>query len=252
MLCLVIIITDHFFLIAELANKGVDAVCTINTSRHYNFRSGKRVGKRDHIVQWKKPARPDWMDKETYKNFPDCLSIREVEINNSQAGFRAKKRVIVTTFLDAKKFSKEDLDKLYDQRWLVEINLRSIKDTMQMGIMRGKTPQMARKEIWMHLLAYNLVRKIMTQAASCYGRKPQELSFKLALQMISAFRQAQIFCSKKIDVYYQLLKAITYKMVGNRPGRMEPRAVKRRPKPFPKLQMARSLYKKSKIYYSLS
>jgi hypothetical protein len=235
-----------------LVNKGVDIVFPINSSRHYDFRSGRRVGKKDHVVQWKKPARPDWMDKETYKDFPDCLGVREVEVSNFRAGFRTKKRVIVTTFLDQKEVSKEDLGKLYDQRWLVEINLRSIKDTMQMGIVRGRTPKMVRKEIWMHLLAYNLVRKIMGQAAILSGRRPQELSFKLALQLISVFRQEQIFCSKKIAVYYQLLKAIAYKSVGNRPGRIEPRAVKRRPKAFPKLQMMRALYKKNRICYSLS
>lgn len=231
---------------------GVDAVFPIHNARNYDFRRGKRLGKKDHLMRWKKPARPNWMDEETYKNFPDHIIVREVAVNSTCAGFRAKPRVIVTTFLNPKEVSKKDLRELYNQRWLVEINLRAIKETMRMDIMRGKTPEIVRKEIWMHLLAYNLVRKIMAQAASCYGRKPQELSFKLALQMIFAFRQAQIFSSGKDDAYYQLLKAIAYKKVGNRPGRVEPRAVKRRPKAFPKLQVARCLCRRSKMCYSLS
>jgi hypothetical protein len=232
-------------------NMGVEAVFPIHSARNHDFRGGKRLGEKDHLIQWAKPVRPEWMDEETYKNFPDYITVREVEINSERAGFRTKKRILVSTLLDSKKFSKKDLGKLYEQRWLVEINLRAIKETMCMDIMRCKTPEMVRKEIWMHLLAYNLVRKIMMQAAARYGRKPQELSFKLALQVIFAFRQARLFSSESEDVCYQLLKAIAYKRIGNRLGRNEPRAVKRRPKAFPKLQMARSLYK-SKLHYCLS
>lgn len=129
-------------------------------------------------------------------------------------------------------------------RWFVEIALKSIKETMHMDILRGKTPEMVRKEIWAHLLAYNLIRKIMAQAAVVHNKKPVNLSFKLALQVIASFRQAGIFNEKNSTSYYHLLKAIAYKTVGNRPNRLEPRRVKRRPKPFPKLQKARQLYKR--------
>jgi hypothetical protein len=231
---------------------GVDAVFPIHHARNYDFRRGKRLGKKDHLMQWKKPVRPEWMDETTYKNFPDCVTVREVSTSSDRDGFRAKARVIVTTFLNSNEVTKQDLGELYNQRWMVEINLRSIKETMHMDIMRGKTPEIVRKEIWMHLLAYNLVRKIMAQAAHRYKKRPQELSFKLALQMMFAFRQLQIFSDKDEKLYGELLRAIVYKRVGNRPGRMEPRAVKRRPKPFPKLQIARGLYKKNRMCLSLS
>lgn len=232
---------DSFFLIALLMKAEVDIAFPINSSRKYDFRKGEKLGKKDHLVQWKKPARPEWMDEKTHRDFPDYITMREVTINSNRAGFRSMSRVMVTTFLDPTCVSKKDLGELYDYRWIVEINLRYIKETMCMDILRGKTPKMVHKEIWAHLLAYNLIRKIMAQSADRYDKRPQELSFKLALQMIFAFRQAGIFSEQNGVLYHQLLKAIACKTIGNRAGRIEPRAVKRRPKAFPKLQMARHL-----------
>lgn len=222
---------------------GVDVVFPMHSARNHDFRQGERLGKKDHLVQWKKPIKPEWMEEETYNSFSDDITVREVMVGGNRPGFRTKPRVMVTTFLDSVAVSKKDLGELYDHRWMVEINLRSIKATMRMDILRGKTPEIVRKEIWAHLLAYNLVRKIMAQSANQYNKKPRELSFKLALQIIYAFRQAGIFSGRNGVAYYQLLKAISYKTVGNRPGRIEPRMVKRRPKPFPRLRMARHLYK---------
>jgi hypothetical protein len=105
--------------------------------------------------------------------------------------------------------------------------------------LRAKTPEMVRKEIWAHLLAYNLIRKIMAQAAFAHGKNPRQLSFSLALQTIEAFRSANIFREDKIKIYAEILKAIASKSVGNRPGRREPKAVKRRPKPFQRLRRPR-------------
>ena len=111
-----------------------------------------------------------------------------------------------------------------------------------MGILRGKTPSMVRKEIWVYILAYNLIRRLMAQAAWVHGKKIAMLSFKLTLQMTKAFQQAGLLSEKNPEIYEKLLEAINYKQVGNRPGRQEPRRVKRRPKPFPLLQKARELY----------
>lgn len=234
-----------FFLLAKLIELGIDAVFPIHNARKHDFRTGNRIGKKDHIVLWEKPAKPEWMSQEEYDQFPDEIKIREISIENKRDGFRTKKRTLVTTFLDHQAVEKSDLEELYNYRWFVELSLRSIKETMRMDILRGKTPAMVRKEIWAHLLAYNLIRKIMAQAAVIYNKIPSKLSFKVALQMIEAFRQAGIFDEKNGDAYMQLLKAIAHKIVGNRPGRSEPRRVKRRPKPFPRLQKARPLYKRA-------
>jgi Transposase DDE domain len=234
-----------FFLLSMLMQLGVDAVFPIHSARNHDFRVGKRLGKKDHIVQWKKPPKPEWMELEEYDKFPEEIMIREVSIQSCRNGFRTKTRVLVTTFLDPIGVNKADLAALYSCRWFVELALRSIKETMRMDVLRGKTPEMVRKEIWTHLLAYNLIRKVMAQAAILYNKIPRELSFKLALQIIEAFRQAGIFNEKNDDAYAELLKAVAYKTVGNRPGRHEPRRVKRRPKAFPRLQKARKFYKRA-------
>lgn len=233
-----------FFLIAVLKRLRVDAVFPIHSGRHHDFRKGKRLGKKDHIVQWKKPARPEWMSTEEYSEFPAAISIREIEIKNGRNGFRSKSRTLVTTLLDSTHVKKCDLETIYGYRWCVELDLRSIKDTMRMGILRSKTPAMVRKEIWSHILAYNLVRKIMAQAAYVHSKKPRDLSFKLALQLTEAFRNIGIFLESKDKVYEQLLKAIAYKTVGNRFGRHEPRRLKRRPKNYPLLLKPRYHYHK--------
>jgi len=230
-----------FFLIAILMKMNVDAVFPMHTSRRHDFRKGKRLGKKDHIVEWKKPAKPEWMDVQTYADYPDTITVRETTIIDARPGHRRKSRILVSTFLNAKEVTPQDLGILYGYRWFVELNLRSVKEIMRMDILRSKTPEMIHKEIWAHILAYNLVRKIMAQAAVIYQRNPREMSFKLALQMMSAFRQAGIL-SENNKIYASFLQSIAYKKVGNRSGRSEPRMVKRRPKAFPRLQKPRDYY----------
>lgn len=240
-----------YFVIAMLIRKKVDVVFPVHHARGCDFRKGKRLGNKDHIVEWKKPKKPDWMDQSTYDSFPEQLSIREVEIKKQRKGFRPKTRVIVTSFFDEKDVCRDDLNILYSCRWYVELDLRSIKDVMGMNILRGRTPQMVRKEIWAHVLAYNLIRKIMAQAAIVHGKKPRELSFKITVQITASFRQTGI-CSEQNYNYEKLLKAIAYKTVGNRPGRHEPKRVKRRPKPYDLLLEPRSFYHKEEKCIILS
>jgi len=230
-----------FFLMATLIRLGVDGVFPMHNARKYDFDTGTYLDKKDHVSTWEKPARPTWMEQDEYDSFPAAISIREVEIENKRPGFRGKKMVLVTTFLDPVAVTREALTNLYDYRWYVEISLLNIKNTMQMDILRGKTPDMVRKEIWVHLLAYNLIRKIMAQAAFVHGKSTTELNFKLAMQTIKSFQQKGLLNNE--HAYMKLLDAIAYKKVGNRKGRHEPRCVKRRPKPFPLLQQSRGLYK---------
>ena len=179
------------------------------------------------------------MEQAEYDQFPAEISVREVAITTEAKGKRSKMRVLVTTLLDPSNVSKEELVALYKYRWFVELALRSIKETLHMDILRGKTPAMVRKEMWAHLLAYNLIRKVMAQAAFMHGSLVSTLSFKLALQMIKSFQAAGILNKDNPAAYAQLLKGIAYKKVGNRSGRHEPRCVKRRPKAFPRLQEPR-------------
>jgi DDE family transposase len=230
-----------FFLIAMLMKIGVDVVFPMHASRGHDFRKGRRLGKKDHIVQWRKPAKPEWMDKQMYYDFPEIINIRETTVVDARPGYKTKSRILVTTFLNEKEVTAQDLGVLYGYRWFAELNLRSVKEVMQMGILRGKTPDMVHKEIWAHVLAYNLVRKIMVQAAVVHSSNPRQMSFKLALQMTLSFRQTGKL-TEDSEIYACLLRIIVYKKVGNRSGRSEPRMVKRRPKAFPRLQKPRNFY----------
>lgn len=238
-----------FFLIATLQELGVNAVFPLHHARKYDFNIGEKLGEKDHVVQWKKPKRPEWMSIEKYNAFPEKITVREAEINYTRKGYRSQSRVFVTTFLDEKNISTSDLKELYDYRWNIEIDLRSIKDTMGMDILRGQSPDIIQKEIWAHFLTYNLIRTIMTEAALVHGRKPRSMSFKLAMQTIFAFAHRTIFlelgCEEKI--YAALLQIITHKIVGNRPGRQEPRVNKRRPKKQTLMLKSRDNYKRGEL-----
>lgn len=233
---------SSFFLMAALIKQGVSGVFPLHHTRQLDFRAGRILGKKDHIVSWKKPKkRPNWMTRAEYKEFPDEISVREVAVEIKQPGFRTKTLVLVSTLLDSLDVSKTVLASLYSCRWFVELSLRAIKETMSMDILRGKTPSMIRKELWVHLLAYNLIRRWMAQAAWCTGKAVSTLSFKLTLQLLRTFESFALLLTPQQRT--QLAHTIASKTVGNRPGRAEPRRIKRRPKPFPLLQMARGLYK---------
>lgn len=226
--------------IALSKESGIDLVTRLHQKRHYDFRTGKRLGKDDHIVTWSKPQeRPDWLDKETFEQLPDELEVREVKIRVRVKGFRVQQYVLVTTLLDA---SKEELAAIFRVRWNVELDIRAIKSVMQMDILRCKTPSMVRKEIWVHLLGYNLIRSVMADAAQQHEISPREISFKGALQTVNAFLDVlHLVDPKDTDAFYQImLDAIAHHRVGNRPNRSEPRAVKRRPKPMPLLNKPRA------------
>jgi hypothetical protein len=223
-----------FWAFAMLRVRGVDSVFPLHQLRTCDFRRGRRLGKEDHLVHWSKPAqRPEWMNRQTYQSLPAELDLREVRVHVAQPGFRTESFVLVTTLLDAEEVSGLVLASVYRVRWHVELDLRSIKATMQMDVLRCKTPAMVRKEIWAHLLAYNFIRTLMAEAAAGLGIPPRELSFAGALQTFNAFRP-MLQMATTMDVYTTLwqsmLAAIGSHRVGQRPDRVEPRAIKRRPK----------------------
>ena len=232
-----------FFLIALCLAMGVDVVFPAHGSRGKGSERGKRLGKGDYLVSWKKPQRPTWMDKETYQQFPESIEVRETKVILKRPGFQDETTTLVSTFKDSRSVNAEDLKQLYRYRWFIEVDFRSIKTIMQMDVLRGKTPEMVRKEIWAHLLAYNLVRKEMLQAAIKYNRNPREMSFKVALQMMGAFLQAGVLSPDNHEVYERFQKAIVSKKIGGQKRLPEPRVIKRRPKAFPRLQKPRHLYR---------
>src|SRR5215210_624628 len=222
-----------YFGIAGLARRGVDGLFRMHQRRKFDFRRGRRLGIEDHVVVWTKPARPEWMDEETYAQMPERLTVRELRVTVQQPGFRVNELVLVTTMLDAATYTKEDVADLFLQRWNIELDLRSIKDVLRMDVLRCQSPEMVEKEIWMHLLAYNLIRGVMAQAAEAHEELPRHLSFKGTLQTMTAFQDALRWATpgERNRLLKEMLKAIASHRVGDRFGRVEPRANKRRPKP---------------------
>ena len=205
---------------------------------------GLSLGHRDHLVKWRKPTRPVWMDRETYDALPEELEVREVEITIRRKGFRTVTMIVVTTLLDAEDDTPEDLAEIYGQRWHAELNLRSLKETMQMDELRCKTPEMVRKEVWVHFIAYNLIRGLMAQASAAHGTIPCQISFKGALQTLKAFQPILPITADVVETYRRLLQAIASHRVGNRRGRVEPRAKKRRKRNYALLTKPRQQARK--------
>src|SRR5579884_135604 len=234
---------------AMLKQRGVDTVCRLASSRSADFRRGKRLGNGDHLVEWAKPQKPRSIDSKTYKAFPDFLLVRECLIQIAQPGFRVRTVVVATTLLDPVQFTKDDLAQLYRARWNAELDLRSLKQTLQMDVLRCKTPELVRKELWTHILAYNLIRTIMAKAATKHGIEPRSISFKGTIQTLEAFQPLIALLGEddiefRENTFEQLLSAIATHRVADRPDRYEPRRRKRRPKPYDRLMKPRHAAKR--------
>jgi hypothetical protein len=219
----------NYFLIAALLAQGVDVLFEQNGSRITDFRRGQSLGTRDHIVRWPKPAScPEWMTPEQYAQAPDEITLREVKVGH---------RVLVTTLRDHRRVNKDDLSQLYASRWNVELDLRNLKTTTGMDVLSCQTPQMNEKQLWVHLLAYNVIRLLMAQAACNADLDPRSLSFKHTVQLWTEWT-ARGLCS--VDDRQRMFTSIAQCKVGHRPGRIEPRMRKRRPKPYPWLKVPRA------------
>src|SRR4029453_16429183 len=223
-----VILADRFYCsyweIALLQGQGIDLVMRLHQRRQGDVRGGRRVGREDQLVSWTKPKRPAWMDEATYAGLPATMDIRVLRVCVPQRGFRTRAILVATTLLDAQVYPKEDLAGLYRARWHAELDLRSIKQTMQMDVLRCKTPAMVRKEIWGHLLVYNLLRAAMAQAALGHGVVPRQVSLQGTRQTLAAFHSlvAQMPSTARESVVHIVLSAIARHRVGTRPDRYEP------------------------------
>lgn len=235
-----------YFGIAPLAERGVDGLYRMHQRRKFDFRRGRRLGVGDHVVRWAKPARPDWMDEATHGRLPADLAVREIRVRVEEPGFRVDEVVLATTLLDPAGYPQEDPAELYFERWNIELDLRSIKCPMGMDVLRCKDPEMVEKEVWAHALAYNLVRGLIAAAAQAHGQEPRGLSFKGALQALAAFGDALRLArpGRRDSLIEEMLHTIATHEVGDRPGRVEPRAIERRPKPHKRLNEPRKAARK--------
>jgi hypothetical protein len=233
--------------LALIQQQGADGVLRKHQARVCDFRTGHKNAKRDHQVEWQKPKRPPaHMSDEEFAAIPETLMVREVCLRLPRRGFRDQRIIVVTTLLDAKRYSAQQLTRLYGWRWqAAEINLRHLKTTLKMEMLTAKTPSMVCKEIWTHLLAYNLLRTLMEQAAPLLGYQRARLSFQGARQHFYQ-RLALLVTSShstRKRLYALLLQTIADDALPFRPNRHEPRVLKRRPKPFPRMRQPRAVLK---------
>ncbi len=233
---------DNYFLACELRQRGLDLVARVQAERVGNQTVESRPD--GDIIVWQRPNKPRGMTGEQYRRYPESLTMRQVSVDARGKDNRAERFRVVTTILDTS-IDGGQIGGLYERRWDGEDDIRSIKSTMKMGILRCKTPEMVEKEIWVHLLAYNLLRTVMAVAASANGVEPREISFKGTKQALTAFapKLEAARPRQRARLVDAMLKAVAYHRVGDRPGRWEPRARKRRPKPTKRLNQPRRVAK---------
>ncbi len=235
---------DDYFIACELRQRGIELVARA----HYQRVETQTVQSRPDgdVIVWQRPNKPHGMKGEQYRTYPKTLLMRQVSVDARDKGNRVEQFKVITTILDAA-IDGGQIGKLYERRWDGEVNIRSIKSAMKMDVLRCKTPEMVRKEIWTHLLAYNLLRTVIAVAAAENGIEPRQLSFKGVKQVVTAFAPKLEAARPKdraalIDA---MLTAVAYYRVGNRPGRWEPRAWKRRPKDGKRLMQPRAIAKRA-------
>ena len=231
-----------FLMLALLSQRGLHVCARLHQRRHSDFRRGRRLGPGDHLITWTRPEKPPaWMSKEQYDQIPETLTLREVQFDVKVPGCRTETITIITTLTDPKAYSREDLAELYGFRWNVELDIRQIKQTLHLDHVRCKTPQMVRRELWVTLLAYNLIRKVIATTAAVHDKQPRQLGFTLACQSILA--SWMLFstgsCRDSRAMYDMLLAHIAANEVADRPGRIEPRVLKRRRHRYPLMQRPR-------------
>jgi putative transposase len=232
-----------FMMIALLLGQGTHTCARKHHLRHSDFRRGRRLGKHDHLIVWTRPQRPQWMDEATYEQIPETLELREIRYNVVQPGRRTRTITIITTLVDADEYTREDLAELYGFRWNSELDIRSIKTSLNLAHVRCKSPEMVHCELWTTILGYNLIRTTAAGAALLHGKQPRQISFTGACQYVLASwmtLSSGLLDGRSLDRYLSLmLKQIAACEVADRPGRLEPRVLKRRRHGYKLMQQPR-------------
>jgi putative transposase len=230
-----------WFTFAMSLQQDVDVVARLHGSRTQDFRVGIRYGRGERLMFWDRPARPEWLDEATYQSLPRYLTVREILVHVTTPGRRTRRLIVATTLLDREQYSQAAVVDLYAQRWQVELDIRSLKTHLSLGELRCQSPEMIAKEIWGGLLAYNLVRKVGCQVAWQQQLCPRRISFTAVRQALCAGLQQRVLASpgERQREGRALLLRLGQERVGERPGRVEPRAVKRGAKSYPRLRQPR-------------
>jgi hypothetical protein len=238
-----------YTLLARLWTKKVAALFRLHHARAGDLRKGKPLGKNDRLVQWRKPQngeRRRYLPWALWNGIAPELPVRILRYRLRRAGYRTRSLTLVTTLVDAQLYPAEQLALRYAKRWQIELWFRDIKTSMGMEVLRCQSPQMIHKELEMFFIAYNLIRCLMIQASRAHEVKVQRLSFKGTVAAVRQFSMAIAQARsrrKQKELIDKLLQTIAADLVPDRPGRREPRAVKRRPKPCAWLTKPRHKFK---------
>jgi len=219
-----------YWLVAACQQRGVNIVMKNHHKRDDHPGDAVRLGKGERLVTWTLPARPEWMSPEEYAEQPETLNIRLVDVSVGRKGFRPDSFTVATTMLDCQEAPADWIRSVYASRWLVELDIRAVKCSLHMDILRAKSPDMVRTELWSCLLGYNLIRLKMLQSCEETGRAPRSLSFTTTQQLLAT---SWLLCAV-IGVPPELAQlgqqTPASERIGHRAGRVEPRVNKRRPK----------------------
>ncbi|MBX3734407.1 MAG: IS4 family transposase [Verrucomicrobiae bacterium] len=237
----------NFPVLAQCLARGLDGVFRANTAmRRLDFRRGKRLGTDDRLVVWHRGSQPRYMSEEFWAQLPDEITVRVVRVAMRVPGFRTRSVLLVTTLLDPVRYPPQALAELYLRRWEMELSFRHLKTTLQMEHLSCKSPAMIDRELRLHFLSHNLVRRVALEAARRHLVPLQRISFKGTLGAVHTFAEACLrapSAKRRQRIQQQLYKVVAADLVPERPGRREPRAVKRRPKPYPLLTAPRRVYR---------
>jgi hypothetical protein len=234
-------------LLAQCLRRQVDAVFRVKGSVRRDFRRGRRLSKHERLVTWRKPAkRPVTVSPEEWNALPELLTLRLVRCQVGVPGFRTTQVTLVTTLLDSAQYPPAALGQLYFRRWAMELTLRNLKTTLQMDMLSCKSPAMLERELRMHILVHNLVRRLMLEAARRHGAALERISFAGALAAARRYSEALAQARserRRQQLLEDLFRVLASDLVPDRPGRREPRAIKRRPKPYPRLMCHRHTFR---------
>lgn len=224
-----------FLMLALLRMRGIHFCARLHQRRPVDFRQGRRLGPDDRLVTWIRPKRPAWMSEQQYEQIPETMTLRQVRFQVTEPGKRTKELVVVTSLTDPQEHPAEAIAALYGYRWNAELDIRVIKQTLGLDHVRCKTPDMVRRELWVTLLAYNLIRKLIATAAAVHDKQPRQIGFTLACQTVlsSWMLLATGACRDERELWKSALKRIAANEVANRPGRIEPRMIKRDRQHYP-------------------
>lgn len=237
----------NWALLAQCVQRNIDAVFRVKGSVRRDFRRGKRLSRHERLVQWPKPLQAArTLSPQHWARLPEVLELRLVRCRIALRGFRTRQVILVTTLLDGKAYPPQALSELYYRRWAMELSLRNIKTTLQMDQLSCKNPQNLEREIRMHFLVHNLVRRLMLESARRHRVPLDRISFAGSLSAARRFGEALLQTRskrKRARLFEELFCVLAADLVPERPGRREPRAVKRRPKPYPRLMSNRHRFR---------